>query len=63
MPGVVFDHGTHYTDDQVTWETPDPPTGNAGHHATEPRLTNAPAAAASAGSRAAGEQKQDPYRW
>lgn len=49
MPGAVFDHGTHYKDDQVTWETPHPPTGNAGHTATEPRLNNAPAVAASTG--------------
>jgi hypothetical protein len=49
MPGVVFDHGTYYTDNQVTWETPHPPTENAGHHATEPRLNNAPTATAFAG--------------
>ena len=49
MPGVVFDHGTHYTDDQVTWETLDPPTVEDRATRTEPRYNNAPAAAASAG--------------
>jgi len=63
MPGVVLDHGTYYTDNQVTWETPDPPT--KGRRA--PR-NGAPAYQCSdghsvRGSRVAGEQKQDPFRW